>query len=643
MKELFYPKSIALIGASENPDKIGNQILKNILLNGYKGYVYPVNLDANKIEGLKSYKSVDLIPSKIDLVIICIPREYVLEEIKKSVKKNIKNLIIISAGFKEQDKTGVTLEKEILNISKKYKLNIIGPNSLGFYNLDYSLNASFGYNYKKSGDISVISQSGAIITTLINYAVPYEFGFNKVISIGNKTVLNENDYLEFLIKENKTNKFVLYLESFSNAKKLSELISQNKNKKFFILFGGETVFGKQASKSHTGNLLPNSLVERKMVEKSGAIFLDNVEEFFNAILIKNFIIPKKIKIITNAGGLAITLIDDIDQYGLKPEIEMADVLGDANETDYEKAIIGSEKDVDLIIAIVSPQTNTDYDKIAQKILISSKKIKKQVLVSFLNVDKYIKYFMRFYKSGILPYYYPEKYFQTISKIRLERSERSHYKIKTSRKSKKQISTFLNSNENIHLKPFLIFKELGLSALDTYICDNYAKVSKTANQIGYPIVLKTASENIIHKKQSGGIYINICNQEQLKDSYIKLSKILKDVLIQPMKIFGEEIILGAKKDDKENISFVFGKGGSYVEKIHDTALTCPPIELNDFEEFKKNTKIGHILTDEINYKLLNIYQKLQYLLENFDIQEIDLNPIKIDPETGEVLIIDARIL
>jgi acyl-CoA synthetase (NDP forming) len=359
-------------------------------------------------------------------------------------------------------------------------------------------------------------------------------------------------------------------------------------------------------------------------------------------LIKDFTKPENILIITNAGGPSISLVDCIQKTGCDYNISIKDIIGDATSVDYKNALIESNKGkYNLIIIIASPQTNTDFDGIAKEVLEYNKKYKKNIIVSFLNTGKYIEHFMDFYKQGILPYYFPEKYFQTVSKIK--NLKKDNRKIGFTSSKRKEINKILKSNENSHIKPFLVFDLLKLPTIKTKIAENFPKVVKAVNEFGYPVVLKTASEQIIHKKQSGGIFVNICNFKELKEKYIRLSKISKDVLIQPMRLFVEEIIIGGKKDENGLISFVFGKGGTYTEKTNDISIACSPFLMSDFEIFKSETKTGNLLNDKLNKKLLDIYLKLEYLLKTFEISEIDLNPVKIDPETGEVLIVDARII
>lgn len=651
MNEFLNPKSIAIIGASLKKKKVGYQILSNILKFNYKGKTYPVNLNENEILGLKSYKSILDIPGKIDMVVIAIPRNFVLAELVKCVNKGIKNFVIISAGFSEFDLEGKLIQQKMLEISNQNNLNILGPNCLGFFSSgkNTNLNVSFASKKIKNGKVSLISQSGAIISSIIDYANINNFGFSKIFSIGNRLTISENDILEYLINDKQTEKILIYLESFSDQKRFLKIISKNVNKQIIILIGGKSKIGSDAAISHTASIISkDNKAFCSILEKKACILVKSLSDFFGYANNCGNIIGNRIGIISNAGGPVVSTIDQISKSNLvlaPIKNNPNDLLGDANENDFQKAIdlFSNEKNLDVILTIITPQSLTNVKKIAQNI--SLKNQKKKLVTSFIGGYENIKAKEILLKRGIPFYEFPENFIKQYSQLIQSKNYKKTKNIKQSKIDRSQIkyidNIFKNTN-NFHLKSYQSVKALGFNVPLFKFAINYSQVVKSANEIGFPIILKTASEQIIHKKKSNGILENICNHKELKEKYFELSKLSNDVILQAQIGFGTDLFIGFKKELSLGNVFSIGLGGSNIEKLNLTAFLFDPITEYEYSNALKKTKIKNILSKQEQEYFKQILIKIQvFINKSSNIIELDLNPIRfID---GKAYILDSRII
>ncbi len=386
LEYIFKPKSIALVGASRDADSLGHDILENVKNLGFKGKIYPVNLKAKKILGLKCFKSVLDIPGKIDLAIIMVPAKFVNQVVKECGKKKIKGVVVISAGFKETGKKGEKLEQELQKIAKKYGIKVIGPNCLGILNPHLKLNASFAEGMPSKGNVGLVSQSGAMAVAVMDWAYQSKLGFSKIISIGNKAGLTEIELLKYLASDPETDVIMMYLESLVDGREFMKLADKVTDKKpVIIMKAGTSEIGSKAISSHTGSLAGSDQAVETAFKQSGVIRARTVEDFFDYA--KGFSwapLPKGkgVAIVTNAGGPGVMAADTLADSGLKLE-ELRDILGDAKVDRYEKALkeVLKNPKVDSVICILTPQTMTQEDETAE--LIAKLKTNKPVLPVFM--------------------------------------------------------------------------------------------------------------------------------------------------------------------------------------------------------------------------------------------------------------------
>lgn len=681
LNNFFNPKSIAVVGASANREKLGHSILKNIIDYKYKDKLFPVNLKGEKVLELKSYRSVLDIENKIDLAIIVIPARAVNSVLERCGKAKIKNVIIVSAGFKEIGGAGIALEEKMKEIAERYNIKIIGPNCLGVLDSANNLNASFANGMIKKGSIGFISQSGAICTAMLDWANLNSVGFSKFVSLGNKSVVGEIEMLEFFKNDKKTKAVLAYIESVNQGKRFMKAAAELvKTKPLFIIKPGTSKASQKAMQSHTGALANKEDLIKIAFRQAGIIRVSNLEELFNVakFLSRNdYLNGNKIAIVTNAGGPGVICTDEIENNGLKlASLEKktinilkknlpvetsinnpVDLIGDAKADRYKIATktLLLDKNIDGVISILTPQTVTEISKTAEVLLNLSKKSKKPLLTSFIGGASIESEARKLNKSQLAFYNYPSQAVFSLSKFwQYQKSQKiaSNYlkAIKEDRiiKSKKK---YLAGNLNL-IESLDILKLSKIPVAESLVAINCEEAVKLANKIRYPVVMKIFSNKISHKTEVEGVKVNIKNDFEVREYYNKIYKKLGNeiggIVIQPM-VKGMELILGVKKDKNFGHLIMFGFGGIYAEIIKDVSFRLTPINKVEALKMIKETKSFEILNGcrklpemDIN-SLANSLAKLSDLISAHpEIEELDINPLMVKEKESGCLIVDARI-
>lgn len=658
MEKLFNPKSIAIIGASRHEEKLGYQILNNILSSGYKGNVYPVNPKAKEILGLRCFGDVLEIPSEIDLAIIVVPAPFVPEVLNGCIKKNVAYATIISSGFSEIGPKGKILQDEIIDVViKTSPLRVLGPNCLGLINTGINLNATFAAPKLVKGNVSAIFQSGALGVALLDWAKEYEFGFAKFISLGNKVDIDETEILEFLEDDPETHVITMYLESISNMRKFLDVARRVSQKKpIIILKGGMTKMGAKAAFSHTAAMITPTHINNAIFSQANLMVAETIEEMLNLIQIVSCEPPvteKKIGIITNAGGPAIITADAISLiHATLPQLtektssqlrknlpdvssisNPLDITGEALAKDYETALASFVENPDIasIIVILTPQTMTQVEETAS-VLAKFEAAKKPILASFLG-DKLVQKGVEILRRSRVPHFddpekavraidvvtkYWHKFYISSDFIELTQGDRG---AKYDGDALELVSRY-----NVPIPPSGFATNMDISM-------------KIVGRIGFPVAIKNISKKFVHKYKSGKVVLNVQSEAFAKQT---IQKIGFPVLIQRMVESPFEIIVGAKRDEKLGVILTFGWGGVFTEDIEDISTRILPLTEFDLDEMIEGTKIGNILIKE-NIDLSgikNIIVEVAQIMTDFpEIVEMDLNPIKITEE-GAVCV-DAR--
>ena len=688
------PKSIAIIGASDKEGSVGRAITNNIM-KGYKGTIYPISPTRETVFGKKAYKSVLDVPGKVDLAVVVTKNTIVPSVLEECGKKKLRGAIVITAGFKEVDEEGAKLEQKLKDIAKKYKLQIIGPNCLGVMNLEPQtmMNSTFLKITPKSGEIALVSQSGAICAALVEDASAQGIGFSAVISMGNKADMSEIDILKMLAEHKQTKVIVIYLEDMGNGQEYLRVckdITRKKKKPVLVLKSGRSPEGAKAAMSHTGALMGSDEIYDALLKQSGAIRVDTMEELFDyATAFSKQPLPMNgdLVIVSNAGGPAIISTDACSKLGIKmakiEEIRKkidavippwgssrnpVDIVGDADFKRFENVLneVLKHKNVGSVISMCTPSATLNYDKLAEVIVSMSKKYKKTMLASLMGLDEGITN-REILAKGDVPYYtYAEGSIRALKAMLTFTNwvKNSPGKITKFNVKKNTVKKILDNAKKE--KRSALLEEEGQEILRAYgfplPASKLAKSKKEAvaasKKIGYPVVLKIASPQIIHKSDAGGVKVNLQNAKDVEnafDTIIKNAKKynkkadIKGVLVVEMVKGGKEMIIGSKLEPGFGPVVMLGMGGIYVEVLKDVTFKLAPmtnIEADDMISSIKTKKILEGVRGEKPSdikKLSECIQRLSQLVSDFnEIKELDMNPVLVMEKNKGCKVLDVRI-
>lgn len=692
-EKLLRPKSIAVIGASVDSTKVGNNVLLNIINSGFPGDIYPINLKADEILGKKCYKSVKDAPGHVDLAVIAIKRDLVIPSLQECVEKGVQAVIIVTAGFAETGGDGKKLQQKIAQIIRSNQITMLGPNCLGLINPWHRLNAAFGQAINEPGTIAVISQSGALITAIQDMAAHDKIGFSMLASLGNKATLDEVEFLQILQHDDNTRVITAYLEDISRGQDFMRVAERvSKNKPVVILKAGRTTAGAKAASSHTGSLAGADSAYNSAFERTGVIRADSLEHLFDvAIAFAYQPLPKgdRIAVVTNAGGpgimmsdaiemagLTITRFDDTTREKLKAILPPAgsfqnpvDVLGDADGAMYGNAIevLLESESVDSLIVILTPQKMTDDVTTANAIVEASRKHRKPVLACFMGSNIISRGVAILRQNKVPCYPIPER----AAKAMREMVAYARYKSRPLR-----VVERFAVNKIPVMKIIRAFTSRGLyeigendakTILEAYnfnvppgsLAKTVDEAVRFANEVGYPVAMKISSPDILHKSDCGGVKIGLSTPQAVEDAFeLMMLRVkrkipgaeLRGVLIEKMIVGGKETILGMKKDPQFGPVLMFGLGGIFVEVMKDVTFGLAPITGEECLKMLETTRSYKLLTGargeksvDIDSIVLNMQRLSQLVIDFPEISEIDINPLKAGFHGDGAFVIDARII
>ena len=694
-KDVFLsPRSIAVIGASEKPG-VGRAIFSNII-NGYKGKIYPITPSNPIIFGIKAHKSVLDVPEDIDLAVVATPNKIIPAVMEEVGKKKIKGTIIVSAGFKEVDEQGAKLEKEIGEIGKKYGIRIIGPNCLGIMSLSEHnmMNATFLKITPKHGNIALVSQSGAICAATVEDAMAQGIGFSKVISMGNKVDMDENDILELLAEDKETKVIVMYLEDIHNGRRFMEIAKRitRKNKKPIIVQkAGRTPEGAKAAMSHTGALMGADEIYDALFTQSGVIRVNTMQELFElSTAFSKQPIPRTdsgVVIVSNAGGPAIISTDACSKFGLKMADVSAsreviakiipshgsarnpiDIVGDADFNRFEKVLVEvlSNPNVGSVVTMCTPSATLDYNELARTIVKTSKGSDKTMLAALMGLAEGTENKEILSDGGIPHFMYAEPAIQTLYAMYhfsnwlssptgdATRFNVDKEKVKTVFDNvRKQGRTNLLEEEG-----YEILNAYGFPTPKSILTTSEEYCVKAAKEIGLPVVMKIVSPDIIHKSDAGGVKVGVKSDDEVRAAFktimnnakrYNVDANIKGVLVQEMIKSAKETILGAKQDPLFGPLIMFGLGGIYVEVLKDVVFRLAPIDEHEALRMVESIKTIRLLKGVRGEKpadlkaVIDSILRLSQLVTDFpEIEEFDMNPLLVLEEGSWARAVDVRI-
>ncbi len=698
---IFKPRSIAVIGASSKEGSVGRALFANILFNGYTGVVFPVNPKAKSILGVKAYPSVLDINDEIDLAILIVPAITVPAVLAECGQKNIKGAIVISAGFKELGTTGAALEQAVKERARTWGIRLVGPNCFGMINTSPTvrLNTTFGRVMPRTGNIALISQSGAVGVNALEYAESEEVGLSKFISIGNKADINECDLLEYLKDDEETDVIALYLEDLVNPPEFMriarEITSHSRRPKpILAIKAGRTTEGARAASSHTGALAGSDEAYNAFFSQARILRVDTVSELIaKAAVLAYQPTPRgpRVAIITNAGGVGIMATDACVRYGLKiaPLTEKTrtelkkvlppaaainnpvDIIGDGDANRYRAAfrILLQDENIDGIIPIWTPTVMAEAIDVANVIAEEAQNTDKPILACIQTMGDNTAIRRALLRVRIPHFLFPENAARALATMaefgRLSRrppGEIVHFTdVQT-----EQVREIVERAKN-RPRPFIsepechqILKAYGIPVAEFEFTTSITEALTAAKKIGYPVAIKIVSPDIIHKTDFGGVRINITSDEHLQECYTEMLKTIKSkkpdaeiwgVMVQKMAPAGGlETILGMKRDPHFGPLLMFGLGGILVEVLKDVVFRVAPVNDLSVESMITGIRAYRLLEPfrgkpaRDKQKIKESIQRLSQLVTDFpEFDEIDINPLFVYEEGKGALVIDARML
>ena len=691
---IFRPKSVAIIGASRTPGKVGHVLTRNMLESGYRGKIYPINPNADEILGLSCYPSVLDVQGDVDLAVVAIPAAGVLQVAEECGKKGVKALIVVSAGFKETGREGAKLEMKLIEIGVRYGMRIQGPNCLGVIDTSVPLNLTFAAAMPKAGRIGFISQSGALGTAVLDWVIEEGIGFSSFVSLGNKADLDEVDFIEAMGDDENIKVILIYLESIEEGRKfLKVAMKVVKKKPIIVLKGGTSTAGARAAGSHTGAMVGSFIAYQTAFNKSGVIMVESIEELFNhAIAFTEQPLPKGegVAIVTNAGGpgiLATDLCEKLDvklthftQRTRKSFMEKLpaaasmrnpiDILGDARADRYRFAMekVMEDENVNAVVVILSPQAMTESMATAKAIIEIQKKLHgKPILAVFMGggaveeASNYLK------ENGIPCFDFPEKAIKTVAALfdyarYLKEPEHPPAKFEdVDPHIVEEIFDAVRRDRRVVLlshEAAEVVEAYGIRTPTSKVARTAEEAVKYAEALGYPIVLKIVSPDILHKTDIGGVALNLRSAKDVRSAFegimSRVTRFMDRVRIYGIMVYrmvpkGREMIIGMSRDLQFGPLVMFGLGGIYVNFLKDVSFRLAPLSEQDAMQMMEETKAYTLLRgirgeppSDITALREAILRVGQLVWDFPQIVEMDINPVIVYEEGDGCIALDVKI-
>jgi acetyl coenzyme A synthetase (ADP forming)-like protein len=696
LKSIFEPRSIAVIGASRHPDTIGYVILDSLLRDGYTGAVYPVNPRAEVVHSIRAYPSVGDVPDAVDLAMIVVPKEYVLEVAEQCGAAGARGLVVISAGFREVGGEGVERERKLLCVARKYGMRMVGPNCMGVLNTDpaVSMNATFAPTTPPVGNVSFLSQSGAMGVTILDYAREYGIGVSKFISLGNKADISGNDALEYLKDDEQTSVILMYLESFGNPRRFTRIAREVTHVKPVVAVkAARTLAGARAASSHTGALVGMDVATDALFAQCGVIRVDSVEGLFDmAMGFGNAPLPKgdRVAVVTNAGGPGIIIADALESQQLKvaefteetrerlrkslPEEASVnnpvDMIASADADSYRDVLetVLEDPGVDAVIASFVPPLGVHAPDVARAITDQAAD-REQPAFAVLMGRKGLKESRALLNAASVPaFIFPESAVRALvgmSRYRRWLERPAGRVVQFDDIDAERAAAILEAAESAgrerlgELDALSLLEAYGIAVVPSRAAWSADEAIEAAKAVGYPVALKVMAPDISHKSDVGGVIVGVQSAREVRGAYYEiLDRLAKDgvatdsvegVLVQKMVSGGRETIVGIAYDPSFGPLIMFGLGGIYVEALGDVIFRVHPVSDIDAEEMIREVKGYKLLKGVRGEKgvdldaIQEVIQRISQLVGDFpQIVELDINPFTAYEPGVKSMAVDARV-
>ncbi len=696
LEAFFDPKSVAVVGASTSPGKLGYAVLENLVEGGYVdvGKIYPINPKADKILGQKAYPSVMDVPEDIDLAVIVIPYNYVPAVLTECGRKRIPAVVIISAGFREAGMEGLNRELELVEIAEKYDIRLIGPNCLGIIDTFTPVNASFSAGTPPKGPMAFMSQSGALGTAILDWAQAGRLGLAKFVSLGNKADVSEIDLLKAWADDPDTNVILMYSEGLPNGEEFIRIARDvTKKKPVVAIKSGVTKSGSRAVSSHTGSLAGSEQAYQAAFQQAGVLRASDMAGMFDMALALGYqplLKNDRIAIITNAGGPGILATDALERSGMSlarlevetiQELEQylpdaasaanpVDVLGDAKGDRYQFAleVVAKDPNVDGMMVVLTPQAMTEIVETAKAVGEISHSIDKPILACFMGEAK-VEEGIRILREYNVPNYsFPERAslaFRAMSRYRkiTERADPVFERFDVDNQIIKKVIDGAKNDGRFSIgdaEAWDILKAYDLKIPRSELAKTADEAVEIAGELGYPVVMKIASPDILHKTDVGGVKVGLDSADQVRDAFdlmiFRTERYLPEAQIWGCQVQemappgGLEVLIGMNRDPQFGPLVTFGLGGIYVEALKDVTFRVAPFTRLDAEAMLKEIRSKALLegvrgNPPVDKEaLVNTLLRVGQLVQDFpEIAELDINPLIVYPKGQGALAIDMRLV
>ena len=690
---LFAPRSIAVIGASRRVETMGHQILHNLLAYGFTGAAYPVNPNAHSICGVRAYPTVASIPEPIDLGVIVVPHSHVQAVATECCEAGVKSLVVISAGFGEVAGEGPARERALTDLVRKHGIRMVGPNCMGVVNADpaIAMNATFATAFPPFGPAAFVSQSGALGLSILDRAREFGIGMSQFVSVGNKSDVSGNDLLLQWEHDPAVRVILMYVESFGNPRRFLEIASRiTRHKPIIVVKSGRSEAGAKAASSHTGALAASDSAVDAMLRQAGVQRAATVEELFDiAMAFEARALPKsrRTAVLTNAGGPGILAADALSAAGLTvAELDEStvaalrpilpaeasirnplDMVASATPSSYAKALTAllADPNIDAVVPIFVPPYGVRQEDVADAIVSAARtELTKPILAVLMGREGLPAGRADLLEVGIPTYVFPESVARALSALNqhVERSAQAEASVRTLDVDRTRAAAILDGaaragREHLTQAESLdLFEAYGVKTAPVRLVDDPAGLTRVAAAIGYPIVMKIVSPDIVHKTDVGGVVTDLRGERELQIAYDTMMRAIGEqapkarvtgVLLQHMEKGGRELIVGLTRDAGFGPLVMFGLGGVLVEALGDVVFRMAPIDDHQAHEMLNEIR-GKKLLGELRGQpavdrdaLAEAIRRIAQLGHDFpQIEELDANPLLASADG--VVAVDARV-
>lgn len=696
LSKFFSPRSVAVIGASADPHKLGHAVLDNLVHGGFYGSgrkVYPINPKSESILGQTAFPSVEAVPDPIDLAVIVVPYLRVLEALQTCVRKRIPAVVIITAGFREAGLAGLEREQEVLDLARQNGIRLIGPNCLGVIDTNTPLNASFSAGTPPSGPMAFMSQSGALGTAILDWAQAGRLGLSKFVSLGNKADVSEIDLLHAWGEDHTSRVILCYIEGVADGQAFIDVARRTSKKKPIVAIkSGVTQGGARAVSSHTGSLAGSEQAYQAAFRQAGIVRADTLEDLFDYAIGFGYLPPlrgDRIAIVTNAGGPGILATDALERAGLSlarftPEILAAlkqglpeaasasnpvDVLGDARSDRYRFALeqVMADPNVDALMVILTPQAMTEIVATAQAVIDVAAEAAIPVIACFMGESRLAPAAAMFKAQRVPNFPFPERaalVLKAMSTYRQFAAEAlpDFERFAIDRAAIRQVFDRVLAEGRVAIgdaEARDILTACGLTIPPSELAETPEQAAEIAARIGFPVVLKVASPDILHKTDVGGVKVGIDTASDVRDAFdlitYRAQRYLPEArlwgcLVQKMAPPGIEVLLGMNRDPQFGPLVTFGLGGIYVETLKDVAFRVAPFSRREAAQMLAEIRARAML-DGVRGKppadkpaLVDALLRISQLVAEFpEISELDINPFIVYEAGNGGIAIDMRLV